>query len=134
MYIPHHPVLGRAMKDNRGFAFLETIVALALLGIIAASFLGGIGTATKATMIVDEQATAESLVRTEIEYIKNYAYQYDPTEYPVDPSINFSGGWSMPNPAVEALHGTDDGIQKVTIIVRRDGKDKLSALIYKVDR
>lgn len=122
------------MKDNRGFAFLETIVALALLGIIAASFLGGIGTATKATMIVDEQATAEILARSEIEYIKNYAYQYDATEYPVDPSITFSGGWSMPDPTVEALHGTDDGIQKVTITVRRDGKDKLSALVYKVDR
>ena len=125
---------GRAMKGDKGFAFIETIVALALLGIVAAVFLGSVGTATKATMVVDEEVTAESLARSEIEYIKKYAYQYSTTEYPIDPTLNIPNGWSMPNPIVEALHGTDDGIQKVTITVQRHGKDKFSALIYKVDR
>ncbi len=27
---------GRAMKGNKGFAFIETVVALALLGVVAA--------------------------------------------------------------------------------------------------
>ena len=122
------------MKGNKGFAFIETAVALALLGTVAAVFIGTIGTATKATIVADEQVTAESLVRSEIEYVKDCTYQYDATEYPIDPALDIPSGWSMPNPAVEALHGTDDGIQKITITVQRYGEDKFSAQIYKVDR
>jgi prepilin-type N-terminal cleavage/methylation domain-containing protein len=58
------------MKGNKGFAFIETVVALALLGIVAVFFLSSISTATKATIVNDEQATAECLVRSEVEYIK----------------------------------------------------------------
>ncbi|MFC1942130.1 prepilin-type N-terminal cleavage/methylation domain-containing protein [Chloroflexota bacterium] len=122
------------MKDCKGFALIETIVALGLLGVVAAVFIGTIGTATNATIVADEQVTAESLVRGEIEYVKGYTYQYDATEYPVDPTLDVPVGWSMPNPVVEALHGTDDGIQKVTITIQRSGEEKFSALIYKVDR
>jgi prepilin-type N-terminal cleavage/methylation domain-containing protein len=121
------------MKGNRGFAFIETIVALALLGIVAVFFLGSIGTATKTTIINDEQATAESLARSEVEYIKAYSYQYSATEYPIDPVLEIPDGWSI-NTSVEALHGTDDGIQKVIITVQRAGEGKLSTLTYKVDR
>ena len=122
------------MKGDKGFAFLETVVALALLGIIATVFLSGVGTATKATVVADEKVTAEGLARSEIEYIKDCDYDAYATEYPVDPALVIPGKWSMPNPTVEALHGTEDGIQKVTITVQRDGVDEFSAVIYKVDR
>jgi len=122
------------MKSDKGFAFLETVVALALLGIIATVFLSGIGTATKATVVAEEKVTAESLARSEIEYIKGCAYDPYATEYPVDPALSIPGKWTMPNPTVEPLHGTEDGIQKVTITVQRDGVDEFSAVIYKVDR
>ena len=125
---------GRVMKCNKGFAFIETVVALALLGVVAAVFLNSIGTAAKATMVIDEQVTAESLVRSEIEYIKSCAYDYYATEYPVDPTLSIPNRWSMTEPTVETLHDPDDGIQKVMITVRRDGEDELSVIIYKVDR
>jgi prepilin-type N-terminal cleavage/methylation domain-containing protein len=119
------------MKGNKGFALIETIVALAVLGIVAAIFLGSVGTATRATMVAEEEVTAESLARSEIEYIKSCAYQDSATEYPIDPTLSIPNRWSMPNPTVEAL---DDGIQKVTITVQRDGENEFSAFIYKVDR
>ena len=122
------------MKDDKGFALLETVLAIGLLGIVSLVFLGSINTSTKATMVSDERATAESLALSEIEYIKGYPYDYYATEYPVDPTLDIPSGWSLPNPTVEALHATDDGIQKITITVQRDGEDKLSILIYKVDR
>ena len=121
------------MKGNKGFAFIETIVALALLGIVAVVFLSSVGTATKATIVTDERVTAESLVRSEVEYIKDCAYQPSATEYLIDPTLSIPTGWSV-NTTVEALHGTEDGIQKVTVTVQRDGEDKLSACVYKVDR
>ncbi|MFC1970739.1 prepilin-type N-terminal cleavage/methylation domain-containing protein [Chloroflexota bacterium] len=79
------------MKSDKGFALLETIVALGLLGVVAAVFLSTVGTTTTVTMIADEQVTAESLARSEIEYIKDCDYVYYATEYPVDPMLDISG-------------------------------------------
>lgn len=122
------------MKSEQGFSLLETVIALGLLGLIAAGFLGALTTGTKATFTSNERATAESLVRSEIEYVKNYDYQQFASEYAVDPALTMPGGWTMPPPAVEPVHATDDGIQNVTVTVERDGKVILSTNIYKVDR
>jgi prepilin-type N-terminal cleavage/methylation domain-containing protein len=116
------------MKGDKGFAFIETVVAVALLGIVAVIFLGSIGTSTSATVVSDEQATAESLARSEAEYIKSCAYQ---SSYQLDPVLDIPVGWSVLEPAVEVL---DVGLQKVTITVQRDGEEKLSVMMYKVDR
>jgi prepilin-type N-terminal cleavage/methylation domain-containing protein len=121
------------MKGDKGFAFIETIVALALLGVIAAVLLGSVGTATKATIVADEQVTAESLARGEIEYIKGCAYQYSATEYPIDSTLDIPGGWSI-NTTVEAVDDRDDDIQQVTVTIHRGGEDELSVTTYKVDR
>ena len=121
------------MKGNKGFALLETIVALGLLGIAAVIFLGSIGTATKATVVNDEQVTAESLARSEIEYVKGCDYDYYATEYPIDPTLDIPSGWSV-DAAVEAIADRDDDIQKVTVTVQRGEEEKLSAFTYKVNR
>jgi len=122
------------IKGEKGFSLVETTVAVCLLGIVSAIFLGSIGTAAKATMITDERVTAEILARNQIEYIKDYPYDYYASEYPVDPALDIPYGWSMENPTAEALHGTDDGIQKVTITIQCHGRTMLSTFIYKVDR
>jgi type II secretory pathway pseudopilin PulG len=122
------------MKSDKGFALIENILSLGLLGIIAAVFLGGIGTGANANRVYNEQVTAECLARSEIEYIKSFAYQYDASEYPADPALEIPNGWSIPNPTVETLHTPDDGIQKVMIIIQRNGLEELSTIIYKVDR
>lgn len=121
------------MKGDKGFAFIETVVALALLGIIAAVLLSAVGTATKATMVADKQVTAESLARSEIEYIKSCDYQYSVTEYPIDSTLDIPSGWSV-NTTVEALSDRGDDIQKVTVTAWCNGEDKLSVITYKVDR
>ncbi len=122
------------IKGEKGISLVETIVALGLLGIVSAVFLGSIGTAAKATMVDENQATAECLARSQIEYIKGLAYDYYATEYPADPTLDIPSGWVIPNPAAEALHGSEDGIQKVTITVQHDGETVFSVFIYKVDR
>ena len=122
------------MNDDKGFILIESIIALALLGILAVFFLGSVGTATKATVVADEQVTAESLARSQIEYIKACDYQYSATEYPLDPMLEIPNGWSIVDVTVAALHDTDDGIQKVIFTVQQNGDDKLNAIVYKMDR
>ena len=117
-----------------GATLIETMVALTVLSIVAVTFLSGLYTATKASIVADEQATAESLVRSQTEYIKNCAYQYDASEYLVDPALTIPGGWAIPPPVVEPVHATDDGIQKVTVMAEHNGDAILSIGIYKVDR
>ena len=71
------------MNNEKGFALIETIVALAILGTVAVAFLSGLATSVKATVISEERAIAESLVRSEMEYIKKCAYEYDTSQGPV---------------------------------------------------
>lgn len=122
------------MKSERGFILIENIVALAILGTVGLALLSGMATSTRATIITNEQATAESLVRSELEYVKEYAYQTYPGTYPVDPDLDIPAGWTLPSPSTAIIHATDDGIQKVTVTAQRNGKTVLSVYIYKVNR
>ena len=112
----------------------EVLIALAILGIVAIVFLTGIATIIKAVNISDEQAIAENLVRSEIEYIKGAAYQYDTTTYPIDPELIVPGRWTVTVTGVEPVHATDDGIQIITVNASHDDEVILSLQIYKVDR
>ncbi len=117
-----------------GVTLIETLVALGILGFVAAAFLGGLATATKASVVANEQATAESLIRSGIEYVKNCTYQYAVSEYPVNPALMVPEGWTVPPPVVELVHASDDGIQKVIVTAEYNGEPVLSVATYKVDR
>ena len=57
--------------SSRGFTLIEVLIALALMGIIAIAFLSGLSTSSMALIIADEHATAESLARSQMAYVKN---------------------------------------------------------------
>jgi len=122
-------------SGESGFTFIETLIALALLGAIAVIFLTGLATSSKAAFIGDQQATAKSLAQNQIEWVKNTEYIYDATQYSPAP---------MPNSAdyanfsveilVEPLHSPDDGIQRITVTVKHADKGITTLESYKVDR
>ena len=127
-------VVKKLKGSQSGMTLIETLVALAILGLVAATFLYGLATASKATIIANEQTIAESLVRSEIEYVKNCDYQYLASEYPIAPALTLPEGWVVPPPVVELVHATDDGIQKVTVTAEYNGETIFSVVVYKVDR
>ena len=118
-----------------GVAFLETVVALAILGIIAVTFLNGLTTASKSTFIADEQTTAESLAQSQMEWVKNADYSYNATTYspvamPVGKDyINYSVMITA-----SPLHDPDDGIQKIIVSVKHSDEGVIKLEGYKVDR
>lgn len=120
-------------------------MALAILGLIAAAFLGSLATTAQATFIADERATAESLARSVMEDVKSQDYiNYDDPEHgdyvfimpPANP--NYSVGIAAvpidPDTGQPLPSGQDQGIQKITVTVYRGTKSVLTVDGYKVDR
>jgi prepilin-type N-terminal cleavage/methylation domain-containing protein len=125
------------MKREKGFSLLEVMLAIALMGIIAVAFLGAMATGSRAIFIADERATAESLARSQMEYVKNLPYVNEATEYGIDPNLNPTLDGYAISVAVDPLLSPDDGIQKITVTVihnYNDDKEVLTLDGYKVDR
>ena len=128
-------ILSELAGGEPGLAFLEVIISLALLGIVAVAFLSGLATTSKATIIAGEQSTAEGLARSQIEWVKGVGYTDNASEYsPAEiPSGEDYTGYSAIIIA-EPLHNPDDGIQKITVMVKHYGKEVFILEGYKVDR
>jgi len=149
----------KSMRNEKGISLIEVIIALALLGIVGLAFLGALSTASKAVFIVDERATAESLARTEMEYVKSQPYSdvdyipwsYDlpsgtpPAEPPEwwDPAHTLPDGYDSYSVTVSAVSldpdndGTsdDDGLLLITVTVKHlAGKTVIILEGYKAAR
>ncbi len=118
-----------------GVTLLETVVALAILGTIAVTFLSGLATTSKAAFIVDERTTAESLARSLMEWVQSANYTDNATQYSPAPIpsgkdyVKYSA-----NITAEPLHDPDEGIQKITVTVNHSGEGVITLEGYKVDR
>ena len=115
----------------RGFTMVEVVIAIALIGIIGVAVLSALATASMALIIADERATAESLARSQMEYVKDnnnspYDDINDPLEYSPD-LASVPDGYYIDIEAVrldpeDDGYDDDDGIQKITVTVSRDGE------------
>ena len=147
------------MEREKGFSLLEVMLAIALMGIVAVAFLGALGTGSKAIFIADERATAESLARSQMEYVKNQEYiiavDYDGTlgsgeaiyekitEIPdgyiimsVDRDNNIVDAiigvpWD-PTPELNQPLVVDVGLQRIKLVVAHHGKELITLEGYKL--
>ena len=118
-----------------GIGLIETVVALAIIGTVAVTFLSGLTTTFKAAFIADERATAGSLAQSQMEWAQNASYSYNATDYSpaTIPSAKDYTNYSA-TIAAEPLHDPDDGIQKITVTVKHSGEGVIKLEGYKVDR
>ena len=126
-----------------GASLIETLVALAILGIIAIAFLSGLATASEATAITDERGTAESLARSQMEYIKSQDYiNYANPEHEDYALITTPDSYGMEITAVPIdsdtgqplPSGEDEGLQKITVTIMHQLESVLTVEGYKADR
>ena len=129
---------------QRGVAFLEILVGLALLGIIGVAFINGMTSTFKAVGISQERVAAESLAKSQIEYLKVQDYilvaDYDP-DYPATsydlitvPSDLAAAGYSVNISTPEAILSELEGgfeLQSINITVRRNSEQKMQISIYR---
>jgi prepilin-type N-terminal cleavage/methylation domain-containing protein len=113
------------MKSEKGFSLVEVIIAICLMGIVGIAYLGGMSTASNLVFHADERATAESLARTQMEYVKNQAYiDYSVTGHALYQKITPPSGYTIDDISVTLLdpkgdgNSNDDGIQKITVVVK----------------
>lgn len=143
----------RLVKNERGFTLIEVMLAIALMGIIGIAFLGGLATASRALFLADERATAESLARSQMEYIKKQDYDSN-WNYVVSTSQRSSSDepswWATSPPPYLSVDYIDysasinatpieAGIQRIRVIIYHRGDPIITAGDYtlegyKVDR
>jgi type II secretory pathway pseudopilin PulG len=129
------PTCGSGPNNEGGLSLIEILVAMGILAAVGVAFLGGMTTSSMATRIQHAQVTGEALAKSQLEYIKNQDYrvdmQYevlDPAQIPNGYSINVLGEYM--NPRGDSTHN-DDGLQKITITIARDGEIVLTLEGYK---
>lgn len=135
---------GMVLHGEHGFSLVEELVSLAVIAGGLVLLLGITATgATGVTMVTDE-VSAETLARSQLELLKEAAYQPDPSvspyptvsapaPYTVSTSIEYwdwdpvSGSGNFTSTVVQ------DGMQRLTVTVQRAG-DILSLQMIKVER
>ena len=144
-----YSLLTKLTHDQKGIGIVETLVALAILGVISVGFLSAIATSYSAVRLSDQRTTAESVARTIIERIRVVPHplaqvgdvangvvkdgddklldQSIPAGYPPDfrvyvTAVNTAYVGTPPSP-----------VQLVTVVVKHQGKRILTTETYKAD-
>lgn len=142
--------------SSRGITAIEVLIALAIVGVIAIAFLSGLTTASMALIIADERATAESLARSQLEFVKNQPYESAPEGgahiYLKITGIPEAEGYTIwsenrtPGQYVPIVLGIpwdsgnntavnkDNGLQRIKLVIMRDDEAVIIIEGYKVKR
>jgi len=145
--------LRSAHNAERGMTLIEILVALGILAAVAVVFLLGMATSSRAVMVSQEAVAADSLAKSELEYVKSVDYNaLLPSDPPSDPLWEYQLPGNPPTwdlgrtlPAdylgysVE-VSGRPVGaylpaeIQEITVIVRHNEETAFTLVGYKVNR
>jgi type II secretory pathway pseudopilin PulG len=119
---------GIRVRGEIGTSLIETLVALALLGIIGVSFLGALAMTSNARATSDEHNSAGLLAESQMDHIKRqgYAASYDPLPIPDEYE-----GYST---QIEVDNLRNGNIQKITITVSHRVRDITTLESYKTNR
>ncbi len=131
----------RVHADQGGQTLAGELVALAILGFAVAIVLGTIATATAGVKVKHDRLTGATAGRSQSELIVDASYSPDPTAIPY-PSIAPVTGYSVEveveywDAATETFITTvqDDGLQRISVTVSRDGDVVFEIESYKVKR
>ena len=117
-------------KKENGVALVEALIAVAVLGGGILTMVLAMSGGAMAVRENDRQATAQSLARSQLEYVKNYTYNATATSYPV---ISTPSGYAI-TVGVSAVPGGDSDIQKITANITEGGALIMTVEEYKVNR
>jgi len=143
----------KALKKKSGVSFIEVLIALAILGIIATAFITAIFVATMSIAIADERTNAESLAKTQMEYVKQQPYNDSGLYFEIDlDGTQYLEGtpysiWSVDSEDIiveeivavpwdsqnDEAAPADVGLQKIILKIFHGDREVLTLEGYKVD-
>ncbi len=126
------------VQDQRGVGLVESLVAVAILGVAVVAFVMALSVGTVAVGECNQQVVAQSLARTQLEYIKPQDYiptaDYDPDD-PDDSynTVDTPEGYDI-SIEVDSIPDTDTDIQKIAVTISLGDENILTVEDYKVNR
>jgi len=134
------------MKSQSGISFVEILAALSIVAVITIAFISGMNGAFKGIEMSQERVAAESLAKSQVEYIKVQDFVEVATYNPADPANRYElidissdlvgAGYTVEiNSPQIVISGTQSGfeLQSITVVVKRNGEAKLRMSFYRVD-
>ena len=73
----------KLFQEQKGFSLIETLVGVAIFAAIGVALMSGLSTGYKSLAISQERTYAESLAKSQVEYIKSQ-YYISVAKYPTD--------------------------------------------------
>jgi len=107
---------------------IETVITLAMLGIIGVAALSGLASLVISGGVAVDRASIIAIAQRQLEYVKTLPYQAAPTAYAVI---------EVPSPyrvTCEAQPLPDGNMQKVVVAVTKGGRSSLVIEDIKVNR
>lgn len=120
----------RRARAEAGFALVESLVAVGILGMALVIFLGGMSTGLLSTSESDRLSTAHELARSQMEFTKAEAFISAPHTYT---SVTAPAAYGVTSEAA-SISGGDANVEQITVQVTKDGVVVYSLDGYKVNR
>lgn len=117
-------------RAESGVTLVEALVAVAILGGGVLTMVLSLSGGALAVRENEQQMTAQSLARSQMEYTKNYAYSPGASTYP---AVSAPSDYAI-SVGVSAVPGGDEDIQKITANITRNGTIIMAVEDYKVNR
>lgn len=130
--LPLGPVR-RRLRSQHGFTMVEALVALAVLGLVAAALLGGLASMSQVGQQAELRTMALSVARHQLERAKAIEFDPSPSAYlsAIPATVTYAGRaydapvYATPGPA---------GLQRLVVPVSFGGELILTLEEIKVDR
>jgi prepilin-type N-terminal cleavage/methylation domain-containing protein len=122
--------LFKKMRGQRGMTLVESLVAIAIMGGVLVVMILAMSGGALAVGENQQEAAAQEIARSQMEYVKSCDYNSVATTYP---TVTAPAGYSI-SVGVTSVPGTNTDIQKVTAGIYRDGSLVMTVSDYKVNR
>jgi prepilin-type N-terminal cleavage/methylation domain-containing protein len=120
-----------AFNGQKGYTLVELLITIVVIATSFSAFAVALSTGALAVNEGDKEVTAQSLARSQMEYIKYITYDQNASSYP---TIDTPDGYSITVSVSDIDTDGNKRIQKVTANVSKDGVEQFYIVDYKVDR
>jgi prepilin-type N-terminal cleavage/methylation domain-containing protein len=115
-----------AKRNGKGFSLLEVMIAIAIIGIVVAGFMGAMSNAINGALKNDQMETARTLAVGQMEYVKKlpFAASYTPGDSTVYDSVqNKFINYNVYSASITAVSAAERNIniQKLTVTIFCNG-------------